>query len=405
MLKVAYICEPQVGGTFTFFRRLRPVLERHGIDFRCVSPISTGQFKGTRFEGTEGVDFIDLPEDLVAATRRLIEHIQQKQYGMIMVLPGADILSSNLPRYLPRSIRCVMRVPMMTRGAYAPARAVSPHLNWIYAVSDRISDDLVRQYHLPQDQIEVIYHGVDPAPLADALQCKSTAGPLRLLYAGRLWDIDKGIFLLPPILKILRKRGVDLHLTVAGSGQDGEELKRRFGKAVMLDQVTLAGTVPLEQMNDLYRKADVFVFPSRFEGCGFAVLEAMSAGCAPVVSNIRGSLRVIVDNGTCGALARVGDPQGFARPILEWAADRAALRRMQQAARQRVLDRFTLERMGADYSASFRKVLASDDRRAGLDLLDRYDVPNAFQPTWRTKIPRPVKNLLRTWLERMGRSS
>lgn len=405
VMKVGYLCEPQMGGTYTFFRRLRPALAKEGIDFRCVPPISGERFRGTRFEGAEGVDFVDLPEDPASATRRLIGHFRQERYGLIMVLPGADVLSSNLPRYLPLDIRCAMRVPMMTRGAYAPARAVAAHLNRIFAVSDRIADDLVRRYHLPKEGIDVIYHGVDPSPFADALGRKSTAGPIRLLYAGRLWDIDKGIFLLPPMMKILQDRGVDAHLTVAGGGEDGEELKRRFVRAGVLARTTFAGTVPLEGMNDLFRDADVFVFPSRFEGCGFAVLEAMAAGCAPVASDIRGSLRVILDDGACGALARVGDPRGFARSILAWSKHRGELRRIQQAARQRILDRFTLERMAAAYASSFRHVLASEDRRAVPNDVDRYDVPDVFKPTWRTLVPRPIKNVARTWMERLGRST
>lgn len=403
-MKVAYICEPQVGGTYTFFRRLRPALANEGIDFRCVPPISAEQFRGTRFEEAEGVDFVDLPGDPAASTRKLIEHFQREQYDLIMVLPG-DALASNLSRYLPRAIRCVMRVPMMTRGAYAPARSVAAHLDRIYAVSDRIADDLVGQYHLNREQIEIIYHGVDPAPFVDVLNHKSASGPLRLLYAGRLWDIDKGIFLLPPMMKVLGDRGVDVRMTVAGSGPDGDALKNRFVAAGVLERIHFAGAVPLDQMQDLYRQSDIFVFPSRFEGCGFAVLEAMSAGCAPVVSDIRGSLRVIVDEGRCGAAARVGDPRSFAQAIQAWAQDRDELRRMQCAARQRILERFTLERMAAAYAADFRRVMASRDCRAVSNELDRFDMPNAFKPTWRTRIPRPIKNWVRTWMERWGRST
>ena len=405
MMKVAYVCEPQVGGTFTFFRRLRPALAGEGIEFRCVSPISADRFRGTRFDKAEGVDFVDLPDDPASATRRLVEHFRRERYGLILVLPGADILSSNLPRYLPRDVRCAIRVPMMTRGAYAPTRALAAHLDRIYAVSDRIADDLVRHYRLPRDRIDVVYHGVDPEPFADALDRKSASGPLRLLYAGRLWDLDKGIFLLPPMMKILADRGVDARLTVAGSGPDGDGLKRRLEKAGVSDRTAFAGTVPLEGMNDLFRAADVFVFPSRFEGCGFAVLEAMAAGCAPVVSDIRGSLRVIVDGGSCGALARVGDPRSFAGFIETWASDRGRLRRMQEAARARIAERFTLARMAKSYADGFRGVLASPDRREAPRPLERYDVPPAFRATWRTKIPRPIKNWIRMRMERWGRST
>jgi len=404
-INVAYFCVPQIGGTFTFFRKLRPILESLDINFRCVSPISIEKFKGTRFEGAEGVDFISLSDDLATATRQLNEHLLQNNYKFVMVLPAADVLSSNLPCYLPRSIRCGMRVPMMTRGAYAPAKAVAGHLNMIYAVSDRIADDLTGSYGISREQLEIIYHGVDPVPFNDVLDRKKSGSTIKLLYAGRLWDIDKGVFLLPPMMRSLIRLGKDVHLTVAGDGEDGPELQRRFQKAGVAARVDMTGPVPLEKMNGLFENADCFIFPSRFEGCGFAVLEAMAAGCAPVVADIRGSLRVLVNDGQCGQLARVGDAGDFARAVAELVDNRDKLKEMQSAARARVLERFTLDRMAADYARSFRRLLECPDLRVPPDSIDHYKVPAAFKPTWRTLIPRPVKNLARTWLERMGISS
>jgi hypothetical protein len=69
MFKAAYFCEPQVGGTYTYFRQLRPALAARGIDFRCVAPFSAERFKGTRFEGDEG-DFHSVATDLPAARGR-----------------------------------------------------------------------------------------------------------------------------------------------------------------------------------------------------------------------------------------------------------------------------------------------------------------------------------------------
>lgn len=404
-MNVAYFCEPQIGGTFTFFKRLAPALAARGVRFRCVSPIDAGRFKGTRFEGVDGVDFLQLPNDLPGATERVIEHLQRERFDLVMVLPAADILSSNLPPYLPRAIRCAIRVPMMTRGAYAPTAAVAPHVNRVYAVSDRIRDDLAGRYRVSAERIEVIYHGVDPIPFHGVDRVPNADGPLRALYVGRLWDIDKGVFLLPPMMQRLKADKLDVHLTVVGDGADGEELRRRFQSAGVLDRVTMTGALPLEKTIARYREADVFVFPSRFEGCGFAVLEAMAAGCAPVVSDIRGSLRVIVDDGRCGLTARPGDADDFARAIGDLALNRHRLAAVQRAARERVLQRFTIDRMADCYAESFRRMVAEADQRPSAVPLSAYRVPRAMRPTWRTWIPRPVKNWLRARLESMGISS
>ena len=220
-----------------------------------------------------------------------------------------------------------------------------------------------------------------------------------------MWDIDKGVFLLPEIMKKLRAEGADVQLTVAGSGPDEAELRQRFTRAGLMDRVVMTGGLPLDQMQAQFRAADIFVFPSRFEGFGFAVLEAMAAGCAPVVSDIRGSLRVIVDEGRAGGLARVGDAAGFARAISALVQDRSALRAVQEKAQARVREAFTLERMAARYAESLKAVLQAPDVRAVPRSLNDYELPHAFKPTWRTRIPRPVKNFLRMWMERFGISS
>jgi glycosyltransferase involved in cell wall biosynthesis len=418
MIKVAYYCEPQLGGTFTFFLRLRPALLQHGIDMQCISPLAPEKLTGGRFEGIEGLlcvgqpgpsvyDMGDRPDIawLKTETGRMIEYLSDNHFDMIMILPAADMLSSNLPTYLSRSIRATIRVPMMTRGAYAPTSAIYPHVNKIFAVSDRIADDLNGRYGVQRQDIEVIYHGVEPEPFEGALADKAQSGPLNLLYAGRLWDIDKGIFILPEMMKQLKERGQEVHLTVAGDGPDAGELRRRFERAGVMGRVTMTGGLKLADVHEQFRRADVFVFPSRFEGCGFAVLEAMAAGCAPVVSDIRGSLRVIVDDGQAGGLARVGDARAFAEIIGTWAKDRGALREVQKKARQRYESRFTLNHAAKSYAASIAGIMAGPDHRVPVRPLSAYEVPRAFKPTWRTLIPAPVKNVTRMWLERLGISS
>lgn len=446
-MKIAYICEPQLGGTFTFFLRLRPALLARGIDMRCVTTLPAEAVKGTRFEGVEGLECAGVrledlsppeadniqdptsnvqlsngtskadklnptPETrhpdlaaLRAGTARMIQYLLDHRYDMIMVLPAADMMANNLPAYLPRSIRAVIRVPMMTRGAYVPTRAIAPHVNRIYAVSDRIADDLSGRYRVARDLIDVIYHGVDPEPFRGALEDKSKDGPLKLLYAGRLWDLDKGVFILPEILRRLKLSGHAVHLTVAGDGPDGPELRRRFEHAGVMALVTMTGGLSLHDVHEQFRRADVFVFPSRFEGCGFAVLEAMAAGCAPAVSDIRGSLRVIVDEGKAGGLARVGDAGAFAEIIGNWVKNRDALKIMQNMARKRFLACYTLDHAADRYARSFQLAVSEKDSRAPVRSLDDYEVPRAFKPTWRTLIPSPVKNMARMWLERMGISS
>lgn len=406
-MKIAYLCEPQLGGTYTFFKTLRPLLRERGIDFVCVSEASPDWLANSRFSRDDGVMCAAVPptEPLPGQTRHLIRFLEEHAFQAIVVLPGCSLLTSNLPRYLPRSMKCFVRVPMMTRGAYAPTCAIQKHVNGILAISERIQSDLIRQYGVPRDLIHTIWHGVAASPESVWKPHKSSSPPFRLLYAGRLTDLDKGVFLLPDIMRHLVQNGGSSKLTILGTGEDGDKLKQKFENAGLLDCVDFGGKRSTTEMPDIYRNSDILLLPSRFEGCGFSLLEAMAEGCAPVASDIQGSVRTILDHGRAGKLARVGDARAFAQAILEWEQNPRTLANMQQAAHHRTCTEYPLEKMGDAYASVFLSATHTPDGREAQIPLEKYTLPVAMRPSWRTLVPRPIKNWARTWLERFGVST
>ncbi|MGD9781932.1 MAG: glycosyltransferase family 4 protein [Kiritimatiellia bacterium] len=403
MIKAAYFCEPQFGGTFSFFQRMRPRLVEHGIDFRCISPLSGERLAGSRFEGVDGVDDVRFPEnDLPAASEILIRHLADNGYQIVVVLPGSDVLAVNLVRYLPRHIRTAARIPMITRGAYAPARAIEPSLDLMFAVSHRVADDLVRRYGIPGDKVRIVYNGVDVRDLPSRRTSGQGGHPFRLLYAGRLSDMDKGVLLLPEILRRVRAGGIDARLAVLGNGPDKERLAAGFRRGGMLDFVDMPGNVALEKVDDFLAETDGFLLPSRFEGCPNALLEAMAAGCACVAARIRGSVDRIVEDGQSGLLAAVADAGDFARRVRELACDPVRCRGIGVAARRRIQEAFMVEHTAAAYAETLKTLVSLPDRRMPARDLANYDMPRALCPTWRTRVPPTLKNFLRKWLERLG---
>jgi glycosyltransferase involved in cell wall biosynthesis len=106
------------------------------------------------------------------------------------------------------------------------------------------------------------------------------------------------------------------------------EVKARIAASpVLADRVRLLGRVPHREVETLCRAADVFMLASRFEGSGYALIEAIACGAAPVVSDIP-SFRSLVGEGRVGALAPVGDIEAFAHALVRISkAPRAELRR------------------------------------------------------------------------------
>lgn len=76
------------------------------------------------------------------------------------------------------------------------------------------------------------------------------------------------------------------------------------------NKVYLLGKIPHNQIQNYYRSADYFVLGSHYESSGFVVIEALSCGCVPIVTDIP-SFRMITDNGKLGALWKAGDKNTF----------------------------------------------------------------------------------------------
>jgi glycosyltransferase involved in cell wall biosynthesis len=113
-----------------------------------------------------------------------------------------------------------------------------------------------------------------------------------------------------------RARGLEAQLVLAGPGHEaaGHE-----------DGVVMISYVPAERMPALYAGAIALLLPSRFEGFGFPVIEAMSCGTA-VVASTAGALPEIV--GTAGVLLRPDDAGVWSHAMLELAADPQLQRRL-----------------------------------------------------------------------------
>jgi len=82
-------------------------------------------------------------------------------------------------------------------------------------------------------------------------------------------------------------------------------------------RVSLLGCVPHPQLESIYNSADIFLLGSHREGSGYAVLEALSCGVVPIVTDIP-SFRVLTDEGRMGGLWPIGDAHALAEALRTW---------------------------------------------------------------------------------------
>jgi len=218
----------------------------------------------------------------------------------------------------------------------------------VLTVSERTKRDLVELYRVAPEKIIVIPNGVDLAfrPGPDA----------RRDYALLVGAIQARK---DPLAAADAAFAAGLPLVVAGPAKDpalARELERRGA--------ILRGYVPKEELAELYRGAACLVFPSRYEGFGLPVLEAMACG-TPVVATRVGGLQTVVQHGESGLLVPAGDHQALAAAIEQVLMDHRLRMHLAHGSRDRA-EHFTWGRVGDGIQTLYRRVLG--ERGAPLEV-------------------------------------
>ena len=148
--------------------------------------------------------------------------------------------------------------------------------------------------------------------------------PLRFIYAGQA-SIRKGT---PLLLKAWERAGLkDAELLLVGSWQMATSARRKLGANVKYLQPCSAG-----QLRKHYQSADVFVFPSYFEGFGLVLLEAMACGLPLLASECTAAIDFLTPE--CGSIVPAGDLDAWVEALRFTSANRERLPVMKEAARQ-----------------------------------------------------------------------
>jgi glycosyltransferase involved in cell wall biosynthesis len=132
----------------------------------------------------------------------------------------------------------------------------------------------------------------------------------------------------------------DAHLHLVGSGPLRGELEALAADLGLESRVAFHGSVPHDELPPYYRAADLHVLSSRFESQGMAVLEAAACGTGTVGT----AMGVLRDLGPAARTVPAGEPDALARSILDVLEHPDGAADLGRAAREAVLDDYTLDR-------------------------------------------------------------
>jgi glycosyltransferase involved in cell wall biosynthesis len=244
---------------------------------------------------------------------------------------------------------------------------VARRLDRIITGSDNSRTSVGKAFRLPREKIAVIHDGVDIETYRPLDSVEKQPGSV--LYVGNSEDRNKGARYLLEALHLL-KGSLDFHLTLVDRPREALDLTPRLVEEFGLeDQVTFSGRVSREELVQLYRRSELMVSPSLYEGFGLPAAEAMACG-VPLVATTAGAFPEVIDDGVTGLLVPPGDATALADAIARLMSDAALRRRMGEAGRARIEDHFTWRQTALKTAALYEEIVAYRPR-ARADLSPR----------------------------------
>jgi len=218
-----------------------------------------------------------------------------------------------LKRLYPAQIHIMSIIHNDVNALYENVRLWHEQMELISCVSLKIKDKICNEIGVAKDKVFSKENFVDTVN-TDFDNVRYVTEPLHIGWAARLEVEQKRADLLPKLVEELDKTGLKYVFQIAGDGRCYDMLKDWIIKSGHSDRVILRGLLSQSDMEQFWKAQNVYVNISEYEGASLAMLEAMSYGVTPVVTNVSG-VKEFVDDGQNGYIRDVGDLESIASCI------------------------------------------------------------------------------------------
>lgn len=348
-MKVAILGVPlKTSGNYVNFLNLRKALTDY--EFRLVH---YGEIKRT-VDYEDNADFVNLKPDLLRFSENyetfafsLLEHIKAKKYDIF--IPMNNELALSIIPHLPKYTQVIHIVNSNTDKVY---HAVTQHIDYtskIVCISKRQTHELLKRIPNYSNKIALIphWHEIHESHNRKANN-RTDNQALKIGYLGRLNNGHKGIMLIP---RILERISTSYEFEIIGDGKDKVKF---FGKLEDKDiRYHHHGVVPNDKIHTIISDWDILLFPSKIEGFGLALIEAMGNRVVPLTNKIKGVTDYIVTNGKDGYVINNNSISAYVKTIEMLGRNSEMLEQMKHNARATVLRRFNPKDLSQKYAQIF----------------------------------------------------
>lgn len=235
---------------------------------------------------------------------------------------------------------------------------VARRLDAVLTASEVCKRQIERDFGVRPDRLVNVRNGLDTE-----LFRPDPNVPRRLdeiLCVGRSSDPNKGI---RTLIEALARLPAWIRLTLVDDDNGDNKVRRWARELGLLDRVTLTGRVESAELIRLYRRAELVVVPSRYEGFGLPAVEALACG-TPVVATRAGALSEVLERTGGGELVPRDDPAALASAIEKLMADPARRAELARRGRERVVEAYSWPQIARATERAYREVLGRRGVRA-----------------------------------------
>jgi phosphatidyl-myo-inositol dimannoside synthase len=301
--------------------------------------------KGSFKVGSQEYEFTGFGRNKIALffyLLRLMPRIETLVLGHVNLAPIGLLLRFARPRIqycvVTHGVEVWEPLPMFRRLGLQ-------HAQKVIAVSEYTKTAMVKTHKLNPQRINVLAPALDPSFAEDSCNGSSFSLPpdaLAILTVGRLISSEpgKGIESVIEVLPNVIKTVPNVFYVVVGEGDLRPRLEELAREHAVQDHVIFTGPAQLEQLKTYYKRADVFVMPSRQEGFGIVFLEAMFFGKS-VIAGDHGGAPEVVQDGVTGFSVNPNDLEMLTDRLVQLLQDEALRTQMGAAGRKRLEQTFT----------------------------------------------------------------
>ena len=351
--------------------------------------------RGVDLEVAYLLDRPGLQEELIEAGATLHPVLQGQRRAHVTLL--RDLLRQRRPQLVHTTLfesdlagriaAVAERVPVVSslvNASYGPEHRASPGVRTtrllaaqgldaltaqsvrrFHAISTHVAATMARRLLVRPGRIDVIPRGRDPQRLGERtpdrrakVRADLGVGPdVPLVLCAARHEFQKGLDVAVDAMATVVRRRPDTVLLIAGrEGNATAGIRDAIARHSIEGQVRLLGA--RSDVPDLMAAADLFVAPSRWEGLGSAVVEAMGVGVPLVVTDVP-ALEEAVGSPECARIVPTANASTLAAAVLEALRDPSSSQQRARAARRRFDERYRIDRVADQMVAFYERSLSS----------------------------------------------